>query len=361
MVFQVSHAIHEPYSSITEDKLWLPDHKGIRLSGNLSDATGKGVSEARLIMSEPGPGTDLESSITNEKGDFSFLLGMGTGDKDIIITLPSSEMKVSLEEPFWNGFRKMPDDLILQISAKMIPYLRDKFVHLQLQNRFRNDFYEKIPPFSARRDTTAFYSKPYQTYMIGNYIALDSLAEYFHELIPSVKFVRRRGEVEISVTDPSTMSEIPEKPGVFLDGVPYNNFSGIADIPANEIDRITVIPAVYYYKDFTFGGIIDIHTRKSDFSSVKMLPEMIRFIYPLANKSEWRFVPPDYSEADSPGRIPDFRYLLLWEPWLRVNNSGEATIEFYTGDVKGSFVVKVVGMSDEGEFLQNENEIYIDD
>ncbi|MBK7713764.1 MAG: hypothetical protein IPJ37_24690 [Bacteroidales bacterium] len=156
MVLAVSHTIQEPHSSITEDKLWLPDHKGIRLSGNLSDATGNGVSEARLIMSVPGPGTDLESSITNENGDFSFLLSPETGDKEIIITLPSSEMKLSLEEPFWNGFRKMPDDQILEISTKMIPHLRDKFIHIQLQNRFRNDFYEKIPSFISRNDTTAF-------------------------------------------------------------------------------------------------------------------------------------------------------------------------------------------------------------
>jgi hypothetical protein len=88
---------------------------------------------------------------------------------------------------------------------------------------------------------------------------------------------------------------------------------------------------------------------------------MNRFIYPMADVSEWKFLSPDYSTPGSQIRIPDFRYLLYWEPSVRLEKSGETKLQFYTGDVKGRFIVKVVGISDKGEILQAENEIYIDD
>ena len=121
-------------------------------------------------------------------------------------------------------------------------------------------------------------------------LSLIHFREYFYELVPSVKFTQRRGEFDISVIDPLTLFPLNNKPGVFLDGVLYDNYAGLANIPVGEIDRMTVITNTYYYKDFTFGGIIDIHTKKSDFNSVKLLPNMTRFIYPMASKSEWRFV-----------------------------------------------------------------------
>jgi hypothetical protein len=196
---------------------------------------------------------------------------------------------------------------------------------------------------------------------MSNYINLDSLREYFYELVPSVKFTQRRGEFNISVIDQQTQIPIEDKPGVFLDGVLFDNYALIAGIPPGEIDRMAILPATYYYKVFTFGGIVDIHTKKSDFSIVKPLPEMTRFLFPMANACEWTFTSPDYTVDDFLDRKPDFRYLLYWEPQVQVDSSGEASVSFYTGDVKGSFVVKIVGMNATGEMMQAENEIRVVD
>lgn len=67
-----------------------------------------------------------------------------------------------------------------------------------------------------RPDSSVFYSMPYQEINLGNYITLDSLKEYFYELVPSVKFTRRRGEYDISVIDQKSLTYLEEKPGSFL-------------------------------------------------------------------------------------------------------------------------------------------------
>lgn len=180
-------------------------------------------------------------------------------------------------------------------------------------------------------------------------------------MAPIVRFSQRNGGIDISFRDPANHSFLEDKPGVFLDGIFYDNYAEIANIPVKDIDRFAVLPSTYYYRDFNFGGIIDIHTKKSDFNSVKPLPNMTRIIFPMANASEWKFISPDYSVSDPKNRIPDFRYLLHWEPNIKVINAEGAKVQFYTGDVKGKFIVKVVGITEDGEILQSEKEILVDD
>lgn len=80
----------------------------------------------------------------------------------------------------------------------------------------------------------------------------------------------------------------------------------------------------------------------------------------MADAAKWKFVSPDYTMSAIRDKTPDFRYLLYWELRVKVEKSGEATFHFYTGDVKGDFVIKVVGMPDEGEMMEVEAEIKVD-
>jgi hypothetical protein len=359
MIFNIKKNRVEDVIKKPDEISYLPDYKGIRFSGKLSDLSGNIVTGAFTTSSLPGPGTDINSSITDSKGNFNFLLKPGEGERDIVVTVPDANTKISLEESFWNGFRNPPDSLFVGIDREVITYLKEKFAHFQIQKRFKTQYSKMKTPVSNVADSIVFYSNPDQVIKINNYISLDSLGEYFYELVPSVKFIQRRDESSFSVIDPKTFSNIVEKPGVFLDGVLYDNYTEIANIPVEEIDRMAIIPHTYYYKDFTFGGIIDIHTKKSDFNRVKILPNMTRFIFPLANASEWKFVSPDYSTSDSLGRIPDFRYLLHWEPYVKLDSTGEAAVHFYTGDDPGNFMIKVVGITGEGKILRAEKEIFI--
>ncbi|HBH85755.1 MAG: hypothetical protein A2X05_10750 [Bacteroidetes bacterium GWE2_41_25] len=359
MIFSAKKSKEKELIKAPENITFMPDYHGILLSGKLTDNSGHATPFAFVTASSPGKGTDIKSHITDRNGNFHFLLEPKEGEKEIVITLPAGDMKISLEESFWNGFRGPPDSLVLILNREAVSFLKEKYACYQLLDRFKKQYFIKNTPVENVPDTNVFYSKPHQLIKLGNYIDLDSLREYFYELVPAVKFAQRNGEIEISVLDPLTMTYVEDKPGIFLDGILYDNFSAIADIPVEEIDRIAVLPTSYYYKDFSFGGIIDIHTKKSDFNSVKPLPNMTRFIYPLSHVAEWRFLSLDYSIADPSDRIPDLRFLLHWEPVVRIEKSGEALIQFYTGDVKGIFVVKVVGLSDDGEILQAESEINV--
>jgi hypothetical protein len=341
-------------------RLYLPDHDGIVLSGILSDQSGNGVGNVQLVMSFPGPGTDIDSYVTGSNGEFNFLLKRGEGEDDIVITLPGSDQKISLAEPFWNGFRNPPRNTLINLDSEAVAYFRERFSCLQLQKRFNRQIFMKTGPVKDISDSSVFYLKPYQTIYPGNYITLDSVGEYFHELIPSVRLTGRRREYDIKVIDARSMEFLNEKPAVFLDGVLFDDIGAIANYPPSDIYRITVLPESYYYKDMSFGGIIDIHTKKSDFNGVKAPGNMTRFIYPKAVTSEYRYQSPDYSASSPADRTPDLRYLLTWEPYIKADSTGVAAIELYSCDVKGSFEVEVTGLTERGEIFSARCEFLVE-
>ena len=46
--------------------------------------------------------------------------------------------------------------------------------------------------------------------------------------------------------------------------------------------------------------------------------------------------------------MPDFRNLLHWSPDVQTDSSGQATVEFYTSDMKGKYVAVLQGMDEAG-------------
>ena len=338
---------------------YLPDYHGIRFGGSLSNVADGSISEGLIISSGPGQGTELNESLTDKNGNFNFLLKPEEGEKELVFTLPKSGLRLNAEESFSNGFREFPNDARLRLNSESMDYLKKKYLHFQFKTGFKKQNYLPVTKSINKKDSSLFYSMPYTQIKLKDFMKLDSLREYFYELVPNVKFVRRNGEIEVSIYDPVSYSNLKDKPALFFDGVLYNNFSAIAKIPVNEIDRFVVIPKEYYYKGFSFGGIIDIHSKKGDFNGVPILPTMERVIFPLANPAEWKFSSPDYSLKVAPDKTPDFRYLLNWEPNVVIDKTGNVKVKFYTSDVKGSFVVKVMGMTEKGEFIQAEQEIMV--
>ena len=115
---------------------YLPDFMGIRLTGKLEDPSGKAMQGARIIISEPGPGTKINSALSDSEGSFHFLLQPQEGVKDIVFTLPEDNAIIKLEESFWNGFRNPPVQSGPFLYGSIASFLEEKYFHFQLQHKF---------------------------------------------------------------------------------------------------------------------------------------------------------------------------------------------------------------------------------
>ena len=224
-----------------KDIVYLPDFRGIRLTGKLEDAYGA-LQGARIIISEPGPGTNIKSTLSDTKGNFHFLLEPQEGEKDIVFNLPDNNAMIKLEEPFWNGLRNPPVQQELNLDNGTSAYLEEKFQHLQLQHKFNQENFMQSDQLNGdMKVNERFYHHPPRIIKMDDYVLLDSLPEYFYELVPSVKYTFTRGQYDIRVMDRVNSSYFEASPGVFIDGVLYSDYNQIARIPVSAINTISVL------------------------------------------------------------------------------------------------------------------------
>ena len=343
----------------TADKMqYLPDYLGVKLSGNITDVSGDPVAGKQVILSYPGPGTDVKDVITDSTGDFNFLLKPGEDDIDVVFTLPGTDLRMNLKESFWNGFRNPPSGASLLLDSAGVKFLKERYALIQLQRRFKQQDFKRIVENGAttKNGSWQFYTNSDELIKASDYIRLDSITEYFWELLPSARFSQKKGKFDIEVINPATTTTFEDPPGVFVDGVLYTDFQQIATMSVDALREIGVISHIYYYRDFTFGGIVDIHTKDNNFSDVALQPNMVRVRYPLGAKEEMTYTLPSFADAGKLTRVPDLRYLLYWNPEVDLPENGEnATVSFTTSDIEGDYTISVIGITGDGKIIHSES------
>jgi hypothetical protein len=340
-----------------EEVHFLPDYQGIIVSGTLLNSANNTVENEAVLLSLPGAHTELLQSITNNSGKFYFKLPEGRGNRDLVFTLPNKNMKIKLDDPFAENLNFTGDKTTKQ-EMDELQFFEEKYFFQQLKQRYGFNAHSSVKTQKPELTNAAFYTQPNRIIRTSEYVKLDSLSEYFYELIPSVQFKQKKGNHKIVVTNQENKIDVGPNPGVFVDGVYFNEYNNLANIPVEKVDRIEIIWEKYYYKDFTFDGIVSIYTRKSDFYSIDLQENMTRIIYPLANTSEIQFQQKTYTATTHNSRVPDLRYLLLWEP--EVSLSELSSLNFFTSDVGGNYELRILGQTDKGEFFDKSIEFDVD-
>lgn len=120
--------------------------------------------------------------------------------------------------------------------------------------------------------------------------------------------------------------------------------SRILAISPADISRIDIVNALYLRGDQTYGGIINIITKKGDFAGIDFPLSGIFINYRfLADRSRC-------SVIDNPSKnTPDTKNILFWEPHLKLNKENSAKISFSTSDTPGKYLVILKGVDLKGE------------
>ena len=81
-------------------------------------------------------------------------------------------------------------------------FLEEKYYHLQLQAKFNQvNFKQGNQSDGDLEEHERFYHHTPLHIRMDDYVLLDSLPEYFYELVPSVKFISNRGKYDIRILD----------------------------------------------------------------------------------------------------------------------------------------------------------------
>ena len=364
-----SNAIYQNLEQITNHK-WIGDQKILPLWQNIKDTckqtsnkyiekgsyvleghvvdriTNKPLCNKEIFLSKIGEFADIQPNLTSDTGEFYFSLPLKSGLHDISIQVPnqdSLDLRFHFREKFNSKGIFYP---LKSFSPKMDK--NNKFLKHQWENQKIRLIYNEHKKESGSSELyhgkKSFYGHPKLDIVLEDYVRLDSVAEYFYELISNVKVKYSQKKAYMRVFSSDQKSLMHQEPLVLYDGLIISDISEILSKNPKDIDRIEVMPYEYYYKCTHFYGIVHMISKNKKCELLSLPRNTERYYLPL-------FI----SELEKPiyenpaTNHPDFRTDLLWEPNITLTKNKEVTLEFTASDVKGEYELTLEGISEKGE------------
>jgi hypothetical protein len=321
------------------------------LSGRLysTDLRG-GVPDRFVLMSSPSKTAVFQYAKTGEDGNFSFRIHIDEKLKDLII-LPdiiSKNQSVNIESSFSDQYTKYR--VSIDSSDNLIPgYISTWSVNNQVRKIYgTSDVGNTLTPVFSVPETKRFYGKPDIEIKMKDYITLPVMQEVFFELLPGISLKSKKSGYEITVANPENNKPYDSPPGLFIDGVAVKDASLIAGLDPETVETIDGVKDRYFVGDYLFYGIVNVITKSGNFSNLTLPDYAIRLPYRVIDPVA-QFLSPDYSSAVMhKSRVPDFRNTLYWNPSVKPDKTGKASIDFWTSDFISDFEVNIQGITQDG-------------
>ena len=327
----------------------LPEKEGDIISGTLFFPGKKPAGNIKIMQSYVGSVSWIESTRTNENGEFFFLCKNQRNKGDLILKANSDQpIEVTLNDEFYPDFPE-PSSEILSVTQDETDLISQQFINIQVTDLFQNA-YKNIPI----PDTLAFYGNEYMEYYFNKYIRLPNMTEFIFEVVDGVVVVKENRQEVICVLDENNKKIGPD-PLIIVDGIPVSDYSKIFNIPPKDVKLVRVLRSKYFYKQNMYDGIFDIITFANDGSSVETPPNTFRLRnVPLQNGKVFvEYNPLPYTND----RVPMYRNLIYFNSDIPGDSKGTGTFSFYTPDNSGILKVSCTGRTMDGE--TGTSDIYI--
>jgi hypothetical protein len=324
--------------------LYYTENKSLSITGKLFNSeTGNPIPRTRINLSILGRGQDFMARETDSSGRFIFSLPNYTGFRDLFICAE----KISGMNPnilVDNDFCSIP----VQIQTKSFTLTEKEretalnlAVNVQLESYYKNS---QVPDsVNDRGENPTFYGKPNKILDFGNYIQLPSLEDYFNEFPAFVKVIKHQGEKSFRILGELEGLKI-YNPLVMVDLVAIDNPSLVLSIQPSEVSRIEVVNLLYVKGDQTYGGIINIISKKGDFARIN-LPSSGIFIN-FKFLADTIFYPEQFKRLP---HEPDARNTIFWNPGLVLNKDIKSKEKFIVSDTPGSYLIILSAINSKGE------------
>lgn len=333
------------------DSIYLPEQRGELLFGKVTDSnTGDPAAGVEVILSIPGTRFILTSATTDQSGHFySYLRKAYAYPAVICQVLDAGEYRVE------QGRRRpMPWSELDNPDWKLSEADREAIVARSVHNQLENAFFGVKPDSVLVGDTPdPFDGGLPREVVLDEYTRFPTLQETFVELLGYVGYRKAPdGSDYIRVAqDFETFNEpYNSDPAIVLiDGVFIRDPGTIKNFDASQIQTIRVLQDALVLGSQTYQGVVSIETFNGNFPDTFQTFNGARFPleFPKAVKRYFRM---DYGATNAwqYARVPDYRYLLHWEPRIEVDGP-EVELTFFTSDLEGTYELVLEGFTTYGK------------
>ena len=143
----------------------------------------------------------------------------------------------------------------------------------------------------------------------------------------------------------------------------FDDFDNVPDClyyPIEQVARIDLIDRnqTTYWGTNLKGGIIAITMKKGKALAeayAAMPSPDVSVVTPLGYQTPAEFYTPTYdTEEKYRANTPDYRTTLYWNPVVKLDDLGQATVEFYTSDAPADYDISIEGVSRSGKIIRKQ-------
>jgi hypothetical protein len=312
------------------------------VQGAVTGVDGKPAPGIFTYLAMPGRIVRLHGARSNEQGEIQFELKDIFGSKKLIVqtnTKIDSTYKIIIKDPFSTENSTLPKEF-LWINSSLEKPLTERSIAMQVQ-----DIYSGLPAATLHTvDSSAFFGIPDETYYLDDYTRFPVMEEVMREYVPGVLVRKRKDGFHFIVLDDVHHSVFNSDPLVLLDGVPVFDVDQIMKYDPLKVKKLEVVRRKYYQGPLTLSGIVSYSTYQGDLAGFSLDPRAMSINFE-GLQLERQFASPVYeNENQRNSRLPDQRNLLYWSPEVK-----SKSVEFYTADQTGEYIVVAEGLTDKGE------------
>jgi len=334
------------------------EHDGIYYYGKVVDDDNKPVKNEKVFLSAPDTVANLLYSVTNENGDFSFLLTEYYFGKEVFFNLENDESgKLILEDRFLLESHYKPSSYAIGADSREKILLAQEIVKVQKAFPVEVDIDVVLPDFKY---IPLAYSDAANIIHTSEYVSLPDFIEISREILPGVRTRSTGDGYKVSLKNIYTDTYFDELPAIFIDGVKVQKIDPVISLSSDDIIKIEYINKERFIGDLVFPGIISILTGVDLVKSQEGYPPGMMVSIPLNFPVCKSFDGYTYDNLQNlMMKEPDFRQLLFWDGQLIKRDNDLRNVEFYTSDIEGAYVAIFRGYTADGRCLMATKEFKV--
>jgi len=342
-------------TDLSEKIHYYPETRGLSLSGRVTSNDGdKPFAYSQVHLTLLGKNPDYYGFVTDNTGGFRITLPYHKSAEDILFCVENKADRIvnfSLDSDYSTDFLKQPE----QFSDK--PVINKKIVeeimfNAQVVNIFNPAPISNGPVEMPDTLNQYFYGSPELRFKTADYVLLSTLEEFFFELIRNVIVKKEKDKNHLYLTrDHSDLYLYI--PLVLLDYIPVFDIDKILDLSPEKFACIDIVNSLYFRGNRQYSGIINIISSQGDRAGVD-LPRNSFFFSFKTCESHQQITFPDYDKDPGDANMPDYRNCLFWAPNISVGAGDTVSLDLFSSDLQGDYMVIVSGITDDGQIMHGE-------
>ncbi len=328
---------------------FLPEMRGELIYGTITPRdTTFPVSSVKIALSVPGTADDVKIVSTDKNGKFIFNLDKRHNTTSALIQVlgkHKKEYRIKIHQ-----FPKIEYPSLDFYNFKITRQQKETIISKSIYNQIDNIFFNLKPDsIQEPKIYKAFYGAQKESYELDDFTRFPTIKETVTEIVNGVGTRKNKNGDQIFIINGNypSLKNKDLTPLLIVDGILIQEHEQIMEYDARKVKSIHFIRDRYFLGSMIFEGILSIETIDRIYQ--KNLNKDYFFNTKLSSpKAEKKYFQQIYNANDtSYDRIPDYRYQLLWEPAITLEND-KKTVRFFTSDIIGEYEISLEGFTDSG-------------